>query len=275
MRNLKRISALICSIFLCFTLLVPSLFAATTEHVYDYAGLLDTSEIKALEGTITELNALYKQGIYIVTTNDTGGKTTTAYADDFFFNLGYGRNNASGVLLLIDMDNRQVWISTSGKAISYFTDARIQKVIDAFYSDLKEGDYYSVGKIFLRKVEAVFANPIPTGNEVYSLPRNILKTEDYIFRGTISALIALVVSVITYFSIRSAYKNPRFTKPIANPDRSTLNFTDKKDQFIHTHTSRVRIKDDSNNGSGGGFGGGSSTHTSSGGGNFGGGGRGF
>nr|WP_303244059.1 TPM domain-containing protein [uncultured Cellulosilyticum sp.] len=268
-------------LLLCFTMFVPTLFAAQTtkktssQRVFDYASLLTGDEIEGLEIKINEIEQTYNQNIYILTTDDAEGKATQAYADDFFENFGFGHNDKTGVLLLIDMDNRRVHISTSGTDISYFTDARIQLVIDKFYDELRAGEYYNVGKIFLKQVEAIVSNPIPsTTTEKTSLPRAPLAMEDYLLRGGIAALIAFIVSMITYFAICHSYTHPRFTQPVIAPDRSSVHYTDKKDMFVHTHTTKVRIRDDSNSG-GGGFGGGSSTHTSSGGGTFGGGGRDF
>ncbi len=282
MRKLHHtFTSLMCLLF-CFTMFVPTLFGAQTQSkpidqtVYDYANLLTSNEKQNLESKINEIKQTYNMDAYILTINDAQGKTTTAFADDFLFDLGYGRDNKNGILLIIDMDNRNVKISTSGLAISYFTDARSELIIDSFYNQLKSGNYYDVGKTFLKKVTAVMSHPIPKSTaDRTTLPKAPLEVEDYLIRGGIAALIALVVSLITYSSICYSYTHPRFTQPVTIPDRSSVNYTDKKDMFVHTHTSRIRIKDDSNKGNGG-FGGGSSTHTSSGGGTFGGSGeRGF
>lgn len=278
MRKLRSFLISFFCLLLCFTMFTPALFAdqTSTQTVYDYANLLTSTEKSNLEAKITQIKQDYQMDAYILTINDAQGKTTTAFADDFFFDLGYGRDNTNGILLIIDMDNRNVKLSTSGSAISYFTDARSELIVDKFYDQLKSGNYYQVGHIFLKQVEAVASNPIPSSySERTTLPKAPLELMDYLLRGGIAALIALVVSLITYFCICRSYTHPKFTQPVVAPDRSSVHYTDKKDMFVHTHTSRVRIKDDSNSG-GGGFGGGSSTHTSSGGGTFGGSGeRGF
>lgn len=45
----------------------------------------------------------------MLTTDDTNGKTTQEYADDFFDAIA---ENGDGVALLIDMQNREICIST-------------------------------------------------------------------------------------------------------------------------------------------------------------------
>ena len=61
--------------------------------------------------------------VYAVTTDDAQGKSATAYADDFFDE--HSTEQEDGVALLIDMDNREITISTCGIAIRYLTDSRI------------------------------------------------------------------------------------------------------------------------------------------------------
>ena len=56
--------------------------------------------------------------VVIVTTYNTRSKSSQVYADDFYEENNIGRNNSGdGILLLIDLDNREVYISTSGAAI--------------------------------------------------------------------------------------------------------------------------------------------------------------
>ena len=63
----------------------------------------------------------------MLTTDDTNGKTTQEYADDFFDAIA---ENGDGVALLIDMQNREICISTGGIAIRYLTDARIEDILN-------------------------------------------------------------------------------------------------------------------------------------------------
>lgn len=282
MRNLKctlnRSLMGLMSLLFCLLMLVPAPLKAASPNqgVYDYAALFTDEEVQNLQAKINEIYTTYNMDAFILTTDDAQGKTTTAFADDFLFDLGYGQADTNAVLFIIDMDNRNVKIATSGvTTFSYFTDARCELIIDKLYGDLKEGDYYETGNIFLKYVATILANPVPAENssQQTSLPRAPLTMSDYLMRGGIAAAIALIVSLITYFSICHSYTHPKFTQPVTAPDRSSVNYTDKKDKFMHSHTTKVRLQRDDNHGSGGG---GSSTHTSSGGGTFGGSGeRGF
>ncbi len=50
-------------------------------------------------------------------------------------------DDASGILLSIDMDNREIYVSTTGYAMKVLTDARVEKVLDAAYDSVADGNY--------------------------------------------------------------------------------------------------------------------------------------
>ena len=51
--------------------------------------------------------------------------------DDFYDEHDFGiGSRRSGALLLIDMDNREAYISTKGYAITLYSDARIEAMLD-------------------------------------------------------------------------------------------------------------------------------------------------
>ena len=58
-----------------------------------------------------EFKNQYNMDAVIVTSNNLNGKSQQDYADDYFDYNGYGvGEDKSGLLLLIDMDDRKVWI---------------------------------------------------------------------------------------------------------------------------------------------------------------------
>lgn len=61
------------------------------------------------------------------------------YSDDFYDTNQF---RPDGVLFLIDMDNREVYVNTVGKCISILTDSRIQRVLDIGYNYVADGKYF-------------------------------------------------------------------------------------------------------------------------------------
>ena len=104
----------------------------TENRVFDEADLLSEEEESKLQKRIE--------------TADAEGKSSMAYADDFYdtHDFGYEDAHGTGVLFLVDMDNREIWFSTSGDCIDAYTTDRIDSAIDVVYDNLKAGNYYLV-----------------------------------------------------------------------------------------------------------------------------------
>ena len=113
------------------------------QTVYDDAALLTPEEIETLESELDAAGEKTGWNMLMLTTDDTNGKTTQEYADDFFDAIA---ENGDGVALLIDMQNREICISTGGIAIRYLTDARIEDI-------LKRNPYLDAKESFLQAVE--------------------------------------------------------------------------------------------------------------------------
>lgn len=235
------------------------------EHrkVYDDAGLLTTSEIELLQAEAVALASKYELDIGIVTTSDTGGKDTINYADDFYdYNgFGYEKEMGTGILLLIDMEHRQVFVTTSGEAIERFSEQTTDAMVDKIAPYLTDTDYVKACETFLTQVEYY------SKNESLLKPLNIPSGKsmmDIIKMQPIYILIAAVCSGIIVLIIVSGHK----TKMTANSGTYLANnkfdLRVNQDQFTHTTTVSRRIpKNDSNNGGGGGrTGGGSRTGSS-------------
>ncbi len=229
-------------------------------YVFDKAGLLTDTEKANLESRIEQISAEKQVAIVILTVDDAEGKSQVAVADDFYDQngFGYGGSQGPGILYLIDMDNRQLHISTAGTAITYFTDARIDKILDDAQPEVVDGDYGASCDAFLDGVEK-YMNLDPNAKEPMG-----------VFGVLVRLLIAIAAGgVVTFLMVHQSGG-----KVTVNANNyfvsSSANLLDKKDVFRNRTVSRRVIPKDNDN-----DGGGSSTHTSSGGVSHGGGSRGF
>lgn len=127
----------------------------TGIKIYDYAELLSIEQEKVLSEKANEILEKHNIDIAIVTVNTTNGLSSMEYADDFFdYNpFGYGEK-ATGLLMLINMEEREVWITTHGDAINIFTDYKIDSLLDKVYTGLSQADYYKAGSDFLSNSES-------------------------------------------------------------------------------------------------------------------------
>lgn len=249
---------------------------ADLKRVVDKADLFNETEVTLLENNIKDISGKYSMDIVIVTTDDVNGKSSRDYADDFFDYEGYGLgNDYSGVLLLINMDDREVYISTSGKGEIYFTDDRIESILDNVYRYLSDEQYFDGAEEFLSNTEKYLNEGIPSNQ--YTVDENgniVLSTEEVMKRIGIAILISLGISSVVCAVVVATYKKPAALPEETYVDKNSITFTKRSDRFISTHTTSRKIPKN-NGGSSSGSGGRSRTHTSSSGRSHGGGGKSF
>lgn len=278
-------------LLLCSFLL--SGYSSLEPRVFDEAGLLKAEEEELLQEEITRLAAEMELDIVIVTTADTAGKSARDYADDFYDEggFGYSTDGETGILLLIDMDNRECYISTAGEAIAAFTDRDVTGMLDEIVPYLTDGEYYQACRKFLGSVSYYGENSDTAQNGYYNtdadrfeeytgeeLRENRRKTvwqEAFSGRSIamhmgISAVIGGIAVLLMVCSVRNhkAAGGGAYVRPGSEQLRA------HSDVKVNTTVVTRHIEQPHNNGNhgGGGF---SSSHTSHGGASHGGGGRHF
>lgn len=144
------------SMLLCLLLLTalpcsaqePELFLGP---VVDQADLLTPEEDVLLIG---QAKRIYDEfGIFtaIITVNDLDGKSSTAYADDYY-DRHYYQKYPNGVLLLIATDTREWAISTCGSGIDLLTDWELDELFYSMSDSLSEDDYYRAFVTFTERL---------------------------------------------------------------------------------------------------------------------------
>ena len=179
---------------------------AADGYVYDAAGLLTADEISDLNDEIASFMEESGWNVYAVTTDDAQGKSATAYADDFFDE--HSTEQEDGVVLLIDMDNREITISTCGIAIRYLTDSRIDNILDAAYAKISNGDYNGCMHSMLTGVENYYEKGISEGQYNYDSETGKISRYHVLTLGEIFGVLAVAIGAgcIIYFTISNSYK---------------------------------------------------------------------
>ncbi|MBS4957452.1 MAG: TPM domain-containing protein [Clostridium sp.] len=264
MKGLKK-KVIPCISIVIFILSFNLIVKANVNPVVDDAKLLSQDEAQKLREDIENFREKYNMDAVIVTSKDLEGKSTMDYADDYYDYNGYGLgDNKSGILLLIDMDDRKIWISTSGDAIEYFTDNRIESIINDISKYLSDEEYFDACNIFLNNIQYYIDSGIPEGQYTYSEEEHTLKIV------LIALGVAAIVAGVTCIVVVNSYKNSKSVSSINYIDNNSIVFTKRRDIFVNTFTTKTKIE--RNNSSGGN---GSSTHRSSSGNTHGGGGGSF
>ncbi|MEN1758908.1 TPM domain-containing protein [Anoxynatronum sibiricum] len=262
-------------------LLIGSSWAAglASSHVVDEYDVLSQSDIDALQQQIDSLAADHGLDVVIVITDQVAGKSSRDFADDYYDNNGYGIGpEASGLLMLVNMAEREVWISTTGEAIDIFTDQRIDTINDSVVEHLADGAFHAAAQTFLNQVDVYARQGVPAGQ--YREPET--PPEPVSFWGKLLQMAlywpifvaALIVSAVSTIAISAGHRVMPKTSASAYQPPSGFTITSVQDRFLRETTNRVKIASSSSSG-GSSTGGRSTTHSSSSGRTHGGGGKKF
>lgn len=218
---------LICLIVLLLILAVPAMAAADVPHLVDGADLLTPSEEATLEAKLVALSDKLGMDIVIVTTDDTGYKSTYAYADDFYDYGGYGED---GILWLIDMDNRQSTFSTTGKGIDRLDSDSEDTIQDEVTPLLTDGYYYDACLTFVDMCEDACSF-------------------NWGFTAVICLVIGLVVALIATGVMKGQLKTVRAKAAASDYMRpGSLQVTESRDLFLYRNVTRTARPKDTGSG---------------------------
>ena len=247
------------------------------EKVYDFADLLTDLEEDNLYNQVKNYISNTNYDLVLVTTYENIKNSARDYADDFYDYNYFGINETrDGVLILIDMDTRELYISTSGYAIKMYDDYRIERILDDGYNYITSEDYYNTFSSMIDSLEDYYDEGYSDFNEELQIDEfgnpYYIKYIPYSTVLIIASIITLIVSLIFYYKSRLKIKKLETISYIKGKEN-----IQKSDQFVNDIVTRTRRSSDSSSYSSGGSSrsGGSSHHSSSSGRSHGGGGRRF
>lgn len=236
----------------------------TDERIFDEADILTETEEYSLQKYMDKVSKEKQVDIVIVTTNDAEGKQPREYAEDFYktHDFGYEDSDGTGLLYLISLDksvtgNRELWMTTAKEAKDYFSQSRIDSVLDNIYNTLtadEELNYYGSCNEFIKGIEKYM-------NVSESVP--VFLTKWYSKLG-----IALVITIMIFFILIFNFGGKKTTTAETYLDVNSIKRNIKEDTYMYTRTTKTKIEKSSSSS-------GSSSGGSSSGGGYGGGGRSF
>lgn len=120
------------------------------QRLVDLSHLLNANESEKLEEKLDNNSKGFSFDIVIVTVDSLDGKTDQEYADDYYDDNGYGYGARSdGVLLLVAMNERKMYITTSGSGINIIDNGYIDYIFDTIQTDMSDGNYYKAFNQFV------------------------------------------------------------------------------------------------------------------------------
>ena len=258
---MKRLVTFILSLLLAISMALPAFAEAEDRRLYDFAGLLSEEDNAAVEQELAQVSEKIGMDVIVLTSANKGGKTLREYADDFYDEGGFGTGKErSGIVILIDMEDRTVYMSTCGKAIDYYNDDRIYAITDG---DDQLYDYLAAGN-YRKAVERIAANAVyyyerGVDPRQYTYDEETGQIRRYkkitVFEMIVSLLIAIVPAWLYTRSIKNQYemkseKRQAEAFKLAYRVAAAFAFAVATDDLIDHHVTRTRIVSDMN-GSGG------------------------
>lgn len=241
-------------LFVCLISVLPiRVNAAETDNVKDYLNYLSETEVEKLQNKINEISNKSNLDTVIVITDNTDGKSSMQYADDFYDNNNYGLDaEKSGILMLINMNAREVWISTKGSAINTFTDSTIDTMINDITKYLSDKDYNGASSKFLEKVDYHCDKKLITNNtgsvdNSNSAPPSYSSRVNSRITSLSTYIISLIISIVVTLIVTQKSKWTVTVNTRSYEGSDSFKLTNNKDILINQNTTKTKIVKESNN----------------------------
>ena len=250
---IKRITAIILILLLALYGVVYAFASGglPSNYIIDDAGLLSTSEIKALNEKAAAISSKYNFPVLVVTKQGIGGMDSVEFSEELYDSMGVGTgSDRSGVMLFISMDERQVVLFTHGYGNDVFTDSRKRLLEETYIGALSEGRYYNSFEAYISGCDKYLT---------YEEEGSTLSTSEIVTYLSISIILPLMIAFIICKSLegkmKTAVRQSAARNYIVN---GSFNLTRSDDVFSHTTYTRTKIQKQSTGGGGrsGGSGGG-------------------
>lgn len=261
---IKKISAILLALALCIAFPLAVLADTSAVKLIDDAGLLSSSDYEEALSALEEVSNKYGVDITVLTVNSTNGKLIRDYADDYYDEHGYGTGDEkSGVLWVIDMGERESYVSTSGEGITAVTDYGKELLSNKVNPYLSDGDYKGAIEAYAETMDEYFSKE-RAGQPVDNYDGGQQEEQSagagsYVAGGVVSVGAGFGLSFAATAGMQRKMKSVRRqTSATAYADQKGLTLVENTDRYMYHRVVAVPIPRDD-----GPKGGGSSVHTSS------------
>lgn len=230
--------------FLFFLLISPAL--ADVQRVYDHADLLTDEQVQELEKQAATHFEEWNTDFIIITTEDTDGKSTKQYMEDYSDQLAKNFNRDEDNMAILTFRTgkiREVYIAGFGVAKEYIDNQRVELILDHVAPLLTEQEYNNAFQLFFKKADE-YLNIRPGVNP-----------ESIFFNTFIQLAAAIILAGVIVFFMAYTSGGRVTTTSGTYLDKNRSQIISKRDRYIRKTVTR-RKKPSSNKGGGGFRGGG-------------------
>ena len=235
--------------FLILISLIVAVCLPVFANVSDETGMLSGDQVQTLDDYSRRITNQYDIGVYIMVVDDYHRYAKDPYMEIFDAtatwyhnsNLGHGEGR-DGILLMVDLTNREAAFFVYGQRAEYALDDYGQLLLEeAFLDDFGMDDWYLGLMDFLETCEEAFS-AAAAGEPIRESDAPM-----YAIVWLIAAVIAGVVCIVFYSGMKTANRQ---TMAVAYMDEAGLSQVRHYDFF--THRTVTRVKKEQSSGSSGG-----------------------
>lgn len=262
-KHLKAVSLtgwiMIC---MCLTAVLNMNVLANDQKIADGSDLLTAEEETKLQEYLLDISDKYQCDVVAVTTNSFEGKDRWTYTDEYYFEHDYGYGDTvDGIILMVNLQEREFQYLTRGKAIEVFTDYGLEVIDKQVTPYLSDGEYYDAFKKYADLTEE-FLEEAEKGQPFDVRHKYKEKMNPGMHIGIslgVGVLAALITSLILLGQLKTVRVKGQAQEYVR---KGSFRVTGSRDLYLYRTVSKRRVEKNS--------GGGSSTRSSSGGGRAGG-----
>ncbi len=265
MKFTKRFSAILCVLMLILCAGTTAFANETDGDTYGSYKFVDDADLLSYDEETQLIEKLERTADttgwnVLVYTNNNGVEAydMKEYCREYY--LDYVEDAglySSGVMLNIDMSSRSMFVFTYEYAMDYFTDDRLDSLLDEVQNYLAEGDYYSAVEVFVLTTEEYYND----GIDIYDSTDNLYMSDTEVLSGSqrffyvlkkygiIILIIAAAAGALSVVFINKRYKDHGKSGTYDLKSNSSTTLYDKEDIFLHKSVSVTTISSSSSGGS--------------------------
>lgn len=219
---------------LLLTIILTCFLSITTfANIFDTADLLTDDETKSLISKSRRINSVGDVSIMITTDPiENTGKTREVYIEDIY----NGKNYSNGVVLHIDMHERNFYIQSFGQTQQLISSSEIDKLLDLIEVELVNGNFNQACQIFLDNIDSLYK-----GKSVKTA------TSSALTNMILSFSVFLATSISIYVLIKKSYATEGSEKPYPFNEKAKASLKSRDDRFLREFTTKVVLSTPRNN----------------------------
>lgn len=219
-----------------------------SEKIYDFADLLTDSQEDVLFKHVKHFIDSTKIDYVIVTISKNNKASSMNYARDFY---NYNDFSNDGIILLIDRDNKGIYMTTNGRAVELFPDSRMEPILKNVFNLTKEKKFYEACKSFTTSIsEFVQIGVVSDGEELVKVGKDgsvlVSKNYHYLAIAGFALVGTIIIMGIVILSSKIKKKRSIVTKDCLNKETMRIINISEMNLGSRTYKSLIGSSSDKN-----------------------------